>query len=466
MNFLFINGTEMVSPTVYKQKFELKSPVYPPLGLLYVAKSLEDEGHKVQLVDFYLDENPFNEIEKLIANSDAIGMTVDNDCFEESAELAKYIKSLDSSIPIITGGPYCTLYSERALNGLPDVDITVCGDGEIAIKDIALALKGSKKFSDINGIHYRENGKVESGKTPILIEDLDSISIPSRHLVEKYDYGKFGDIDLFAPRLTSMVTTRGCPFRCRYCIRPLISYKKFRQRSAGNVLAELQEINNKYNTVMIGDDTFLVDIERAHKILDGIIDLELELDILIGGMRVDIAERELYYKMKKARVKHVNFGIESGNQDVLDFYNKKVNINQVKKAVKLCDEMGFFTNASFILGAPIETRDHINNTINFACSLPLDLVIFYPLSYRHGSDLWTWAVEKGSINENEHEVIADCSRDLGNFTEEEIKRFCSMGLKKFYLRPSYFYREFVKALRTKDNGLLKVILRSMIRPAF
>jgi len=466
MDFLLIYGTEMVSPTVYKQKFELNSPVYPPLGLLYVAKSLEDEGHKVRIIDFYLDRNPYEEIKKQILSSDAIGMTVDNDCFEESAELAKSIKNIDSSIPIIAGGPYCTLYSKQSLEGLPTVDISVSGDGEHAIKDIVHSLNGNKKFSEINGVHYRENNEIKSGQPPILIENLDSIPFPSRHLVEKYDYGKIGKTSLFREKMTSMVTTRGCPFRCKYCIRPLISYKSFRQRSAENVIAELKEIDKKYNSVMIGDDTFLVDSKRAHKILDGIIDLELNLDILIGGMRVDLAERELYYKMKKAGVKHVTFGIESGNQEVLDFYNKKVNIDQVKKAVNLCHEMGFFTNASFIFGAPIETKKHINYTINFACSLPLDTVIFYPLSYRHGSDLWNWAVEKGAISENEHEVIADSSRNLGYFTEEEIKKFCSLGLKKFYIRPSYIIKEFVKALQTKDNALLKIILKSFFKPIF
>ena len=119
--------------------------------------------------------------------------------------------------------------------------------------------------------------------------------------------------------------------------------------------------------------------------------------------------------MKKANVRYLGFGIESGNQDVLDFYNKKITLDQIRKAVKLANEMNIIARGTFIFGAPIETKKHFENTIKFACSLPLDVAIFCPLAYCPGSDLYNEAIKAGKINKNERSIVADSSRGLGNF---------------------------------------------------
>ena len=467
MKFLLIYGTELSHPSVRKQKFEIHGPVYPPLGLLYIGRSLEDEGHHVEIIDFFVDPDPYKAIQQVLPSCDAVGLTVDNDSFHESAQLAQLIKHQDPSIPIAIGGPHCTLYPEQALHNLPMADVSVNGDGETAVKDIALAFQGKKSFADIHGVFYRENGVVKQGKPPELIEDLDGIPFPSRHLVKKYAYGKFGKAFFFKPPLTSMITTRGCPFRCRYCLRHIISYKSFRQRSAENVLQEFKAINEQgYGSVMIADDTFLANQKRAHTIMDGLLAMDSSVEILIGGTRVDVTDRSLYEKMKHAGVKYISFGVESGNQDVLDYYRKQVTTDQIKTAVTLSDEMGFLINGTFILGAPMETQDHFMNTINFACSLPFDTVAFYPLSYRHGSDLWNEAVEHGCFDRTVHEVIADKKYRLSQFSEDEILDYCALGNRKFYYRPHYFIHEFTKAIRTGDFRLLRTGLETFLHPIY
>lgn len=456
----------MNKPSVHKQKFELHGPVYPPLGLLYVGKALEDEGHNAHIVDFFVKPHAMKEVQKHLTSSDAVGISVDNDSYHESAQIAHTIKTIDPKLPIVIGGPHCTLYPEQALKNIPAADISVCGDGEKAIKDIIHALEGKKPLADISGIHYREKQNIHAGKPPQLIENLDEIPFPARHLVDHYDYGKFGKTHLFTPQLTSMVTTRGCPFRCRYCIRHIISYKSYRQRSAENVIKEFEEINASYGSVMIADDTFLADKKRAHQILDGLIKMGSSIDILIGGARVDSADKDLYMKMKKAGVKYISYGIESGNQDVLNFYNKGVTIEQIRHAVQLSHKMGFFINGTFIFGAPFETTTHFKRTINLACSLPFDIVAFYPLSYRHGSDLWLDAVQKGFIKEDEHEVIADAQRNLGNFSEKEILNWCTRASRQFYLRPQYLIRQLAKTLRTRNPYIFQSELSSFLHPAW
>jgi len=175
---------------------------------------------------------------------------------------------------------------------------------------------------------------------------------------------------------------------------------------------------------------------------------------LIQGARVDTADRELYLKMKKAGVRYIGFGIESGNQDVLDFFNKNITLQQIRKAVGLAREMGFFIGASFIFGAPIETKKHVENTIKFACSLSLDSALFGPLVYIMGSSLWVEAVKSKKISPYQYATLADLSHDLGNFTKEELAEYIFSAFNTFYFRPNYILGQIYRTLLRKDYSLL------------
>jgi len=262
---------------------------------------------------------------------------------------------------------------------------------------------------------------------------------------------------LFKPKVTALISSRGCPYKCSFCVRYSSIIKKwgFRQRSAENVVKEIREIDNKYGSVLIVDDNFLADRKRAHKIFDNLIKLDTKIHLLIEGSRVDSAERSLYLKMKKANVKYIGYGIESGNQNVLDFYCKGFNLDQARKAVRLSREMGFITNASFIFGAPSEKKKQIENTIKFACSLPLDAAIFYPLHYTRHSAIWNNAVKNKKIFNDELDVVADKRRDLGNFTADELWKNVKEAYRRFYLRPGYIFDQIYQALLKQDFRMLK-----------
>ena len=139
------------------------------------------------------------------------------------------------------------------------------------------------------------------------------------------------------------------------------------------------------------------------------------------------------------------------------YYNKKSTIPEIKKAVFLAKEMGFIVTGTFIIGAPIETKDKIEQTIKFACSLPLDIAVFNPLYYTYGSDLWNEAVKNGKITEADgYSVTVDSNRKLGNFTSEEMMKFCKKAFKKFYFRPQYIGRQIIKGITNRDFSLLRV----------
>ena len=187
-----------------------------------------------------------------------------------------------------------------------------------------------------------------------------------------------------------------------------------------------------------------------------------KINIWIMGARADSADKMLYKKMRTAGVNFISFGIESGNQDVLDYYNKNLTISQIKDTVNLSSKMGFFTHATFILGAPIETKEHIQNTIKFAKSIPINSANFYPFGYAYGSSIWSEAVKEGEIKPDEGTIIADQNRGLGNFTSDELINFTMKAHKSFYLNPSLWKNEIASVLKKRNFSEINLGLRMLV----
>ena len=372
--------------------------------------------------------------------------------------MVKIIRKVKPKLKVIIGGPHCTLFPKKSLEET-GADVSVQGDGELIITDIKKAITGEIAFSNIPGIYYREKNKIKKGKELKLSKDLDILSFPSRHLVLKYNYGSQLNPKIKSGDFTAIITSRGCPYACKFCSRTSISIKKYRARSTKNVLKELKEIQaNGYKYVAFVDDSFLSNKKQAHGLLDEIIKEKLNLKFIITAARVDIAEKELFQKMKEAGVTHIQYGLESGNQDVLDFYNKNITLEKIRYTVNLSDEMGFFNVGSFILGAPFETKEHFERTISFAKSLPLDSVGFTTLKYMVGSELWCNAVNDGKIPEDDYLVLAESKKNLGLFTEQEIAQYCVKARREYYTRPAFIMRLLIKSLKNDDFGLIRSYL--------
>jgi radical SAM superfamily enzyme YgiQ (UPF0313 family) len=438
---------------------------YPPLGLEYIAATLENKGHTVEIID--LDaENPTKEhLKNLISRADAIGMSVFINNYTIAADVAREIKQLDPSIPLIIGGPHCTFLKQNIFSQIPSADISVESEGESVILDLVSYLEGKKSLSDIHGINYRENNQIKSGKPLEVIDDIDSLPFPARHLTEKNMYGMFNWGFRPTQKFTTMISSRGCPFKCRFCTRfGNIKGWSYRRRSPENIIKEIQEISKKYQSIMIVDDNFLADKKSTTHIMDTLIELDLDLELYILGARVDTAEHDLYHKMKLAGVKFIAFGIESGNQDVLDYYHKKITLPQIRKAVTLARKMNFITQGFFIFGAPIETKNHIENTIQLARSLPFDIIDFNILCYEIGSDIWEEAVQQKKISTDEISVLTDSKRGLGNFTPEELEDVIKKGYKRFYFNPKYIARLLSGTFLHRDTNHLKTIIRLALSP--
>ncbi len=461
MRFLLIKQAEEWAQSGILGHQATTSSVYPPLGLLYVAATLEQLGQKVKILDCGQEVLSKESLGRLLNDTDVVGLSLYTNNYQQTAECAHSIKDIAPDMPIVLGGPHCIFSKYNALYDVPSADICVDAEAETVMADLIDALQGKKQLPDIPGIHYRKGTTVKSGLPSQVVTDLDSLPFPARHLTDHYDYGNHPTGIHFKKKFTSMITSRGCAFRCRFCAKygNVIPRFDFRQRSAENIVEEILEIKDRYRSISIVDDNFLADRKRSHRIFDMLLESGITNDLLIIGARVDTAEKRLYEKMRKAGVKYISYGIESGNQETLDFYQKKITLSQIRNAVKLARKMGFFISSTFIFGGPIETKKHLQKTTKFLCSLPLDTAVIRPFFYEKGAELYSQAVSDGKISKDEWAVRVDVKRKLGLLRQDEVDASIRNAYRRFYIRPSYVAGQLVRALRQGDLDRLRNTIR-------
>lgn len=276
-----------------------------------------------------------------------------------------------------------------------------------------------------------------------------------------YTYGRFYDPRIKAGELTSLITSRGCPYSCRFCSRTSLSARRYRPHFIPSIIRRLHAIQTAgYRIVAIMDDCFPPPLPRAHALFDAILKENLDLKFIVTAARVDLADPVLYRKMKRAGVVSVQFGCESGCQEILDFYHKQTTVEQIEATIRLSHEMGFITIGSFIFGAPAETVGQMRETLRFAKKLPFDSVSFLPLRYMVGSELWDEARKEGKISEDKYIVIADSNRGLSLLTEKQLVQRCQAAQFAYYLRPQYGIRLLSSTLRRNDSSFLRAFLSS------
>jgi len=411
----------------------------PPLGLLYIGSMLESKGYQVTMVDFSAEPYSLDRLKEVVRGIDVIGISVLTPSLEWVKVIIQKCRDIVPSIPIIIGGPHCTLFPEKSLSEL-GADICIPGDGEETFIHVLDCISRKKKLKDVPGVFSQDNsGSIFKGPAIKVIKNIDSFEIPARHLAEQYIYGRWFNPRIRKGEFTSIVFSRGCPYRCRFCSRGAIGYHQFRRRTVDNILFELEELAFQgFQYISVNDDCFPTVKQEAMDLFTGIIERNLDFRFYLNASRVNLIDQELLDIMQRAGVVHIQFGLESGSQEILDFYQKETTIEQIRDVVKRCHKMGFFTAGSFILGAPIETKKHLLETIRFAENLPLDSVSYLPLRYMAGSSLWEWAVGTGKILDSDYLVVADNNRGLGNFSKVELVTLCTNAQLRYYIRPKYF----------------------------
>ncbi len=243
--------------------------------------------------------------------------------------------------------------------------------------------------------------------------------------------------------------------------------KKYITRSTKNIIEELKEIEKQgYRYVAFVDDCFLANIKQAKEVFKQIIKEKISLKYYITAARVDSADDQLYQIMRQAGVVFIQFGLESGNQDVLDFYNKKTNVKKIRYAVNLSNRNGFYTVGTFIFGAPFETEKHFRKTLKFAKTLPLVSVSFVPLKYMAGSEIWYDAVKHGKISPDEYVISASSEKSLSMFSKTELINWSIKAHRLFIFRPGFFLNLLKISIKQSDFSFMHSYISYYISPLF
>jgi radical SAM superfamily enzyme YgiQ (UPF0313 family) len=428
--------------------------IAPPLGLLYLAAELDAAGYSVDACDFNAEDYSAKRLCAYASKADLVGISVLSFNRTHAEEIIRELNAFDSKLPLIAGGPDLILHPRL----VPGTLVSAVQEAEEIIVPLVDAVLGKKDLSQVPGILYRtEGGTVREGKPFLYTGNLDSMKFPLRRVLrDNKGYSILGRKE--SRNITTIITSRGCPRKCTFCAHGAIAYQTYRRRSAENVIAEFRQIaEDGYRVVGIVDDNFTADKARAKAILKGIIELNAKFTIAVQG-RVDAADFELFTLMRQAGVVLITFGLESGNQDVLDFYKKGVTVEQNRQAIVLADRAGLYTAGLFMLGAPMETTDHFRRTFALATHAPLDITSFWILDYTYGSTLWSEAHAKGLFPKSEFNVPAGLEHGTSPYPSRDIEKIGESYFFRFYLRPGYWMRQVVKLLRVRDKYFFTILL--------
>ncbi len=461
-----------IPPITPEERYQFADVGYhmPPLGISYLAAILEQEKISVDIIDspvldLNLDEM-IREIEKI--NPEIIGFTVLTPTFRRVVLAAEKIKEVFPEKTIMVGGHYPTIKKEELLRENENIDIVVYGEGEKTISELVRAILNGDDLSGIKGVIYRDkSGKIIKNKPRELIQELDKIPFPARHLLpmEKYKPAPHHFKEL---PVSHMIIARGCPYNCTFCSFTQVSGKKARYHSPGRVVSEMKHVIENYGVkeIIFRSEMISADREWLEELTDKLIEEDLNVRWSCY-CRVDSVDPEILKRMKEAGCWQIFYGIESGVQELLDKVNKGTTIEQNKKAVKWTKEAGIEVRASFMLFMPGETPEMTKKTVDFAIELDPDYAQFAPTTPFPGTQLHREAEKYGELIHDHdkyttHKLvfIPDGYRDM-----DQVKEMYEKSYIRFYRSPKRILRRAAKirsweGVKRHFNGL-KVLLSLM-----
>jgi radical SAM superfamily enzyme YgiQ (UPF0313 family) len=341
----------------------------PPLGILYLAAYIRKAGYNdIKVIDNNFYNYPLERLECEIKNFDVIAVSGTTSQFAEAKEISRIAKK-HNKISIM-GGPHATPLPEETLES-SDFDFVAIGEGEITLKKLLLTIESTQSYDKVKGIMFKKNGIIVKTSDREFIKNIDEIPFPDRELIPLLEYGD-KELKRFEGQYTHMMTSRGCGGKCIFCSSPLM-WRYCRLMSAERVFEEMMEIHKNYGITNIHfqDDNFTLQKKRVDTLCDLIIGSEIPFKWSCQA-RPDRVDEELLRKMKRAGCVQIEFGVESGDPEILVTANKKYTKEQIKKAFHLAKKVGIKTWGFFIVGLPGETIKSWIMSMRFAKQLRLD----------------------------------------------------------------------------------------------
>lgn len=431
--------------------------ITPPLGLLYIASYLRENGYEPTFLDAaVLNLNVDETVERILnLKPDIVGFTATTPSIDITLKAIIRLKQRNPEIKIILGGPHVTAVPKETMEACPSIDFSVIGEGEITILEILDKLSKGEELKDVKGIAYRGEDKVKITAPRPFIEDLDILPFPARDLALPLEKYSLAPSDYKRKPATTMITSRGCPYNCVYCNKAIFG-RRYRAHTPDYVVNEIQHLIREYGIkeIKLWDDVFVLDKKRVESICEMIEKRGIDISWSCES-RVNLVNKDLLKMMKEAGCWQIDYGIESGNQNILDSARKSITLEQAENAITWSHEIGISTRAYFMLGLPEETIETAEETIRFSKKLNLDFATFFITTPYPGTDLYTIAEEQNSIISRDwakysHVNIDDPVYAPTDISAEEMKRLMKKAYKAFYWRPGYVLKTMISIRRYED----------------
>ena len=447
----------LVNPSYMKKIYGTRHApsIKSPLGLAYVAANLEQAGFKVEILDANAEFlSPQETVEKIIQSpAKYIGFTSVTATIPLIYQISSLIKAKNKNKIIIAGGPHVTFMPKEVFKECKAIDIIVRGEGEVTICELIKNLENKQDLSKIKGITFKKGNKIISNPDRELIQDIDAIPFPARHLLplDSYSPSPITNMGFRGKQYAKLITVRGCPNKCVFCSSTHF-WKIVRVRSAENVIDEIESVVKKYGVHHIDflDDTLTLFPERLSKICTLIIEKNLNIKWSCYS-RVNTITPELIALMKKAGCRVIQLGVESGNQKILDKIQKNITLEQVRRASEIIKRTGLKLLCFFMIGLPGDTKKTVNQTIEFAKELKPNFAFFSITTPFPGTALYKEYRKEGRLKEgyiwqnmNLHERTDFSTPTL---TSQDLENLYFKAHHRFYYRFGFFWQTLMWILK-------------------
>lgn len=416
-----------------------------PLGLGYLAAVLRENGHEVAIYDAAVENEPFDVMLDR-TKFDMVGVTATTPLINEAWEMAR--KSKERGKYTVLGGAHLTIMPMESMEEKPFVDFVAVGEAEDILLELVtdLELTGGKNLGDIDGLVWRHDGKPIMNKPRILDSEIDRFPYPAHDLFKIDRYTNLQPLtDGLNPHARSftIMTSRGCPYKCNFCSKP-VTGDTWRARSVENVVEEWRWLVKGLHATEIGvtDDIWNLQLDRAKELCRRIIEEGLNTVpwVTVHGMKVNHTDLELFQLMKAAGCKRVGFGVESGDDYILKKVIKKSQtVDMVREAFKNAKAAGLQTMGFFIFGNPEENAETMDKTIELALELDPDLANFMIAAPFPGTRMYETIEKHGNIFSHDWKDFAiheqKARYEMGDLTADLVEEKWHEAYRRFYLRP-------------------------------
>ena len=451
----------------------------PPLGIAYMAAIQEQRGDAVTVIDQFAEGSENDNVLCRIQEhgAEVVGFNLLTASASRTKQICLDIRRSMPDTKIVLGNIHASIFHEKILSE-GWADVVVHGEGEHVLPRVVDAFAGQGALEDVPSVSFMSGGRVQATPRMAQMTELDELPLPAWHLYDLECY-RTRTILTYGKMTLPLISSRGCPWRCAFCSQNHF-WDKVVMRDAVLVAREMQRNHQEFGCEHFAfhDANFPVTGKYGMKFCEAVHDIGLAGKVsFVTEARLEVFDEELILALKGAGCRALMFGIESGSERVRRSFEKKFSNQRIREVITFCHKQGIDTLGLFLIGLPGETREDFQQTMDLACSLPLDLAKFNVVVPYPGSALFEQRLDAAAMRDEDFDRIATFYSDgLSALTVnehmslEEIDRLQKKALSKFFLRPRVMLGLlFSNVLSLGDMAvggaaLLKSIFFRVLRP--